>query len=101
MGRQLVYVRGWTSRSGRHGIPSILRPRHLLEKRGQAIELLAGLVIDDDLAALSGFRSNRDWCSQGLHKELFETQKMGGSGIVMMGGVFADPGTRRRGHARN
>jgi hypothetical protein len=75
--------------------PSSLVPRrpHLLEEGSQAIEVLARLVVNDNLAAIEILGPDQDRCAQAAEQPLFEIDKMGGSGVETVGCVFADSGT--------
>ncbi len=63
-----------------------------LEQGGQAIEILASLIVDDDLAAIRVPSPDQDRGAQVAMKPLFELEKMGGPGHHLMTGVFSDPG---------
>ena len=69
------------------------------EERGQAIELFAGLVVDDDLAAIRVSGPDQDGGSEIAMESLLEIEKMGGLERQLVRGVFSDPGARRGRHA--
>ena len=50
------------------------------EQRGEAIELFAGLVVDDDLAAIGIAGPDQDGGAQVAMESLFELEEMGGLG---------------------
>ncbi len=65
------------------------------KQRGEPIELVAGAVVDDDLAAIVVSRLDQDCGSQLVVEELFQIEKMRRLGVGNMSGILADSGTRR------
>ena len=65
------------------------------EEGGQAIELFAGLVVDDDLAAIGVSGPDQDGGAKIAMESLLEIEKMGGFDHDLVRGVLTDPGARR------
>jgi hypothetical protein len=63
-----------------------------LKERGEAIEFLACLVVDDDLAAIRIPGPDQDSRSEVSMKLLFQIEKVGSLGARVVRGVFPDPG---------
>src|SRR3954452_1350639 len=75
-------------------------PRSPADQVGHPFELLLGIEVDDDLAAVPALHADQDRRAEARVEVLLELEDVGGlpspGGRAGIGRVLADPGARRR-----